>query len=155
VRRLALALLVCALPAAGQERVLDFHSDIRIATDGSLGVTETIAVQAEGREIRRGILRDFPTVYRDRAGAKVQVPIEVQGVTRDGRREPWSLERLANGVRIRIGSAQVFLPRGPHEYRITYRTARQLGFFETHDELFWNVNGMPEAIVHNGIERIP
>jgi uncharacterized membrane protein YgcG len=141
VRRLALALLVCALPAAGQERVLDFHSDIRIATDGSLGVTETIAVQAEGREIRRGILRDFPTVYRDRAGAKVQVPIEVQGVTRDGRREPWSLERLANGVRIRIGSAQVFLPRGPHEYRITYRTARQLGFFETHDELYWNVNG--------------
>lgn len=141
MRALALALLVCALPAAAEERVLDFHSEIRVAADGSLGVTETIAVQAEGREIRRGILRDFPTGYRDRTGARVRVPLEVQGVTRNGAPEPWSLEELSNGVRIRIGRAQVFLPRGRHEYRITYRTARQLGFFKEHDELYWNVNG--------------
>ena len=141
MRRLALALLVCALPAVAQERVLEFHSDIRIAADGALGVTETIVVQAEGREIRRGILRDFPTDYRDRSGAKVRVPFEVVSVMRDGRPEPWSLERLANGERVRIGNARVLLPRGRHEYRITYRTARQLGFFRTHDELYWNVNG--------------
>jgi len=141
MRHLALALLVCALPAAGQERVLDFHSDIRVGADGTLGVTETIAVQAAGREIRRGILRDFPTVYRDRAGAKVQVPFEVRSVTRDGAPEPWATERLANGVRIRIGSAAVFLKPGRYEYRVTYRTSRQLGFFADHDELYWNVNG--------------
>jgi hypothetical protein len=33
------------------------------------------------------------------------------------------------------------LPLGRHVYEITYRTARQLGFFDKHDELYWNVNG--------------
>jgi hypothetical protein len=138
---LCLALLVCALPATAQERVLDFHSDIRIGADGVLSVTETIVVQAEGREIRRGILRDFPTVYRDRVGARVRVPFTVIAVSRNGATEPWTLQSLANGVRIRIGHPAMLLPRGRHEYEITYRTSRQLGFFSTHDELYWNVNG--------------
>jgi len=141
VRRLALALLALALPAAAAERVLEFHSDIRIARSGELTVTETIAVQAEGREIRRGILRDFPTDYRDRAGTRVRVPFEVLRVTRNRAPERHALERLRNGVRIRIGDPSVMLPRGRHEYEITYRTSRQLGFFERHDELYWNVNG--------------
>ena len=79
-----LALLVAALPGQAQERVLEFHSEIHVGADGVLSVTETIAVHAEGREIRRGILRDFPTVYRDRLGAKVKVPFDVQSVTRNG-----------------------------------------------------------------------
>jgi hypothetical protein len=141
VRALALALLACALPALAQERVVDFHSDIRIARNGALTVTERIDVQVEGREIKRGILRDFPTDYRDRRGARVTVPFEVLRVTRNGAAEAWRQERLANGERVRIGNAAVTLPPGRHVYEITYRTARQLGFFETHDELYWNVNG--------------
>ena len=135
------ALAVAAVPALAQERVLEFHSDIRIGADGGLLVTERIAVQAEGRSIRRGILRDFPTDYRDRLGARVKVPFEVLAVSRNGRTEPWALQSMANGVRVRIGNAAVNLPRGRHEYEITYRTSRQLGFFKRHDELYWNVNG--------------
>lgn len=141
MRALVLGLLVAALPALGQERVLEFHSDIHIGADGALSVTETIVVQAEGREIRRGILRDFPTDYRDRFGARVKVPFQVVAVSRDGAAEPWRVEQLANGARIRIGNPAVLLPRGRHEYQITYRTSRQLGFFDKHDELYWNVNG--------------
>jgi hypothetical protein len=140
-RRLALVLLAFALPAAAQERVVDFHSDIRIARDGTLIVTEKIDVQVEGREIKRGILRDFPTDYRDRAGAHSTVPFEVVSVRRNERAEMWREERLRNGVRVRIGNAAVVLPSGRHVYEITYRTARQLGFFKQHDELYWNVNG--------------
>jgi uncharacterized membrane protein YgcG len=141
VRILLLALLLAAAPAAAQERVLDFHSDIRIGADGSLAVTERIEVQVEGREIKRGILRDFPTDYRDRTGARVRVPFEVVAVRRNGRDESWSVAPHANGARIRIGNPGVTLPRGRHVYEISYRTARQLGFFKDHDELYWNVNG--------------
>jgi hypothetical protein len=141
VRGLLLALLAVASSALAEERVLDFHSEIHIGADGALSVTETITVQAEGRQIRRGIFRDFPTDYRDRLGARVKVPFEVQLVTRDGAPEPWALERLSNGTRVRIGSSGRMLARGRHEYAITYRTARQLGFFPLHDELYWNVNG--------------
>ena len=141
MRAVVLALLLGALPAAGQERVLEFHSNVRIGADGALTVTETIAVQAEGREIRRGILRDFPTDYRGRFGEKVRVPFTVLLVTRSGNAEPWTTQRLSNGVRVRIGNPALQLPHGRHVYEIMYRTSRQLGFFEDHDELYWNVNG--------------
>ncbi|HEX9184635.1 MAG TPA: DUF2207 domain-containing protein [Burkholderiales bacterium] len=141
MRVLLLLAAALALPAAAQERVVDFHSDIRIARDGTLTVTERIDVQVEGREIKRGILRDFPTDYRDRSGARVRVPFEVLRVTRNGALEPWRQERLANGERVRIGNAAVILPHGRHVYEVSYRTWRQLGFFGKHDELYWNVNG--------------
>jgi len=141
VRRLLLALLFASAPAAAQERVLEYHSDIRIGAGGDLHVTERIVVQAEGQRIQRGIFRDFPTDYRDRVGARVRVPFEVLAVSRNGATEPWTLQKLSNGARVRIGSANRMLPRGRHEYEIAYRTARQLGFFGKHDELYWNVNG--------------
>lgn len=132
--------MFCASAAHGEERVLEFHSDIRIAADGQLTVTERILLVAEGNAIQRGILRDFPTVYRDE-GRKITVPFAVRRVLRNGLPEPYAVERTANGVRIRIGRADVLLERGRHVYEISYRTARQVGFFEKHDELYWNVNG--------------
>ncbi len=142
LRRIFGALLALAcLAAAGEEKIVDFSSDIAIARDGALTVTETIVVQAEGASIKRGILRDFPTEYTDRAGNAVRVPLDVVAVRRDGAPEPYALEALANGVRIRIGRADVLIDRGEHRYEIEYRTARQLGFFGDHDELYWNVTG--------------
>ena len=70
---IGLAVVLWAAPAAAQERILAYHSLLEVQADGSLEVTETIRVRAEGREIRRGIYRDFPTRYRDRAGNRVVV----------------------------------------------------------------------------------
>jgi hypothetical protein len=141
MRALLLLAALVALPAAAEEKVLDFHSTIRIGADGVLTVLERIAVEVEGRSIKRGILRDFPTDYRDRFGNRVSVPFDVLGVTRDGAPENWSVERLSNGSRIRIGRGDVLLPPGPHIYEIAYRTSREVGHFADHDELYWNVNG--------------
>jgi len=138
----ALAFLLGALTSAqAVERILFFLSDVRVQQNGDLQVTETIRVQAEGREIRRGILRDFPTTYRRTDGTLVVVDFEVQSVTRDGRSENYATENLANGVRIRIGRANQLLSSGAHEYVIAYRTSRQIGFFQNFDELYWNATG--------------
>jgi uncharacterized membrane protein YgcG len=118
-----------------------FVSDVVVERNGDLAVTETIRVEAEGREIRRGILRDFPTRYTRPDGSRVEVGFEVQSVTRDGAPETWITEPLANGVRIRIGSASRMLNPGQHEYVIRYRTTRQIGFFRDYDELYWNATG--------------
>ena len=141
MRALVLAACVSCAPAAALERVVDFHSAIRIQSDGVIEVTERIVVEAEGRQIRRGILRDFPTEYRARFGNRVSVPFDVRKVWRDGSPEHWTTERLPNGVRVRIGRAEALLAPGTHVYEITYRTARQIGHFPDHDELYWNVNG--------------
>ena len=160
-RALALVLVLLAslvAPAWADERITDFISEVTVNTDASLTVHETITVNAEGRQIRRGIFRDFPTTYTDPHGIRMRVGFDVMEVKRDGRNEPWSLESLSNGKRIRIGDADVFLTNGLHAYEITYRTTRQLGFFDTFDELYWNAtgNGWPFAIDHAAaIVRLP
>ncbi len=133
--------LALASPALAEERIVSFVSDVTVNTDASLAVRETIDIVSEGNEIRRGILRDFPTTYRDRNGIRVVVSFEVLGVKRDGRDEPYAVESISNGKRIRIGSKDVLLDEGPHRYEITYRTTRQLGFFADYDELYWNATG--------------
>lgn len=138
---LLVALAILAGPARSAERILDFVSDVTVNQDASLSVRETITVNAEGNEIRRGIFRDFPTTYTDRHGVRMRVGFEVIEVKRNGQPENWTLESLSNGKRIRIGNADVFLPNGQHRYEITYRTTRQVGFFDTFDELYWNVTG--------------
>ena len=127
--------------AFAEERIVNFISDVTVNADASLEVRETITVNAEGNDIRRGILRDFPTTYTDRRGNRTRVGFEVLGVTRDGRSEPYALESISNGTRIKIGDADVFLYNGQHTYEIAYRTTRQLGFFPEFDELYWNVTG--------------
>ena len=144
MRRLLLALVLLlglTAPAAPEELIETFVSDVTVNTDASLSVREKITVNAEGNEIRRGILRDFPTTYRDRYGQRVRVGFDVLEVNRDGHAEPYIVESMANGKRIRIGNADVYLPYGSHTYEIAYRTTRQLGFFQDFDELYWNVTG--------------
>jgi uncharacterized protein (TIGR04222 family) len=143
MKRAVVAFLFFVLPVVGlaDERILSFASDISIFVDGGMRVRETIRVRAEGVNIRRGIFRDFPTDYRDRIGNRYRVGFDVLGVTRDGRPESYRRESMSNGVRIYIGDANVFLAAGEYEYELTYRTTRQLGFFEDHDELYWNVTG--------------
>ena len=143
-RRLVfLALAACLLVPVAQarEQILRFHSDIEVNADGSMVVTENIRVRAEGNQIRRGIYRELPTDYRDRFNNRVRINFTVLDVKRDGVREPFFTEKHANGVRIYIGRADRMLPPGDYDYAITYRTDRQLGFFENHDELYWNVTG--------------
>ena len=144
MRRLLAFLIVClalASPALAEERIKSFVSDVTVNADASIDVTETITVNSEGRQINHGIYRDFPTTYTDKNGQRVIVGLDVIGVKRDGREEPYVLESLSNGVRIKIGDKDVWLEDAPHRYEIRYRTTRQIGFFETYDELYWNVTG--------------
>ena len=146
LRRFFLTLFAClllgsAVAAKNHERITEFRSDVVVQPDGALTVTETIKVVATGRQIKRGIIRDFPTTYEGRYGQTIRVGFDVIEVRRDGRPEPFKVERVSNGVRIRIGDKDVFIPKGAHEYVIVYRTTRQLGFFEDFDELYWNVTG--------------
>jgi len=47
--------LLISTAAFADERILSFHSDVRVFSDGMIEVTETIQVRAEGNQIRRGI----------------------------------------------------------------------------------------------------
>ena len=136
-----LAILAFATPALAREEIRSFTSDVILNTDGSVDVTETIEVNAEGSEIRRGIYRDIPVVMLGSGGGKVRPGLEVMGVTRDGDQEMYRVERMGNFLRIWIGNPDYFLDYGVHSYVIRYTMTRMARPFEDHDELYWNATG--------------
>ncbi len=141
--RIAIGLLFALATgrAFSSEVIKDFHSRIEIATNAELTVTETIRVTAEGNQIKHGIYRDFPNLYRGKFGLCTRTGFSVAGVKRDGKDEPWHSEKQANGVRVYIGNKNTMVSQGEHTYELIYKTDKQLGFFGDHDELYWNVTG--------------
>ncbi|MGE5601322.1 MAG: DUF2207 domain-containing protein, partial [Pseudomonadota bacterium] len=137
----ALLLLLAATPAAAEERIQRFVSDVQIQKDSSLEVTETIDVRAEHNAINRGIYRDFPTRYRGPHGSQVRIGFTFRDATLDGTPVQASTETVSNGVRIRLGDPDKLVDIGDHRYVIRYKTTRQVGRFKDFDELYWNATG--------------
>ncbi len=143
-RLLALLLALVVLSATiarAEERITDFDSRVVVAPSGALTITEWINVESEGREIRHGIFRDFPTTYTTPEGLRVRVGFKVVSVDRDGHSEPYTVAAIDAGERVRIGSPGVEIRPGAHSYAIVYTTDQQIGFFGDYDELYWNATG--------------
>ena len=125
--------------------ITSFHSDFTVRADRSIDVVERIAVDF-GPLQRHGIYREIPVRYRKalREGVplegRVDVDLDVEQVT-DGRgRKLQTKVDRGDRVRIRIGDPNRTIT-GRQTYVIQYRLGSGLGFFEDHDELYWQVTG--------------
>ncbi|HSB94375.1 MAG TPA: DUF2207 domain-containing protein [Flavitalea sp.] len=137
--------------ADNSDRILTFHSDVEVKKDGKLEVKETIRIyngngssdkgNSNNDDIKRGIVRDFPTKYLDSNGFWSTTSFNLRRVTKNGAEEPFIKESLSNGTRIKTGSKDILLNEGVYTYVFEYTTQRQLIHHDDKDELYWNVNG--------------
>ena len=140
-------LLALAFAATGwaQERITNYDVVIDVQQDADFIITESISVISEGQKIRRGIFRDLPRykVDEEAAGREYKIPYQykILSVTRNGQREPFSESSGGNAKKIRVGDADYFLPRGPHDYVITYEVKNEVRYNDTFDEVYWNAIG--------------
>jgi uncharacterized membrane protein YgcG len=140
-------LLALAFTATGwaQERITNYDVVIDVQQDADFIVTESISVVSEGQKIRRGIFRDLPRykVDEEAAGREYKIPYQykILSVTRNGQREPFSESSGGNAKKIRVGDADYYLPRGPHDYVITYEVKNEVRYNDTFDEVYWNAIG--------------
>lgn len=118
------------------ENIRDYDVEIHVNKDSSMDVIENITVYANGRDIKHGIYRDFPTEYENK-----RVILDVQEVLCDGEYVRYALESVDRGIRIKIGDADEDVENGIHTYTIKYKTERQLAYYDDYDELYWNVIG--------------
>ncbi len=134
-------LFFSALAANAQESITSFDVDIEARQNGDLLITETITVNVEGRQIRRGILRELP-YYQLFEGEKIPVRYKVRSVDRNDRREPFVIEKQGNAMVMRIGDADYFLQHKQHKYEISYLIKDDLRRDNPDfDEVYWNVTG--------------
>ena len=140
-----LSFFLFVVPVSADERILSFHSDIEVLASGDLKVVETIKVNAEGNQIKRGIYRDLPTAYPHPKyawlGLQSKTRMELQSVLRNGRSEPYHVKPLQNGKRFYFGASNKFLKKTEHVYKFTYIAERQISLESADAELYWNVTG--------------
>jgi Predicted membrane protein (DUF2207) len=135
-------LLALASPAVAREEIRSFVSSTVLSANGTVDVTETITVNAEGDQIRHGIYRDIPTALINPDNSRLRSDLKVIAVTRDNRPEPYSVDGLGTGFkRIKIGSAGTLLEYGEHTYVIHYTMTRMARSLADHDEFYWNATG--------------
>ncbi len=128
------------------ERIISFHSDIEVDTSSIITVKESIKVYANGNVFKRGITRTIPTVSSDSSGRSVKLDYKILSVERDGSRSKYHTEKSSNAITIYVGESDVFLNEGEYNYIITYSMSGQIRFFDTYDEIYWNVNGFDWAL---------
>ena len=138
---ICLIAFILAFHSKAEELIKSYDIVIHVDASGELIVTERIKVVAEGFRIKRGIFRSFPTRYQNPNGFNVVVDFDVIDVTRNGEKEPYYVKQNFSESIIYVGDENVFIPNGTHEYEISYKTSRQLGFFEDFDELYFNAIG--------------
>jgi uncharacterized membrane protein YgcG len=143
MRRLLLtaALILCAAGAQAAEIIHNYDTAIDVQADGTLHITETIDVTAEGAMIHRGIYRVLPQGRRMPLGGILPTDYDILSVTRDGADEPHFTERSGGALTLYIGDADTMLPHGRYIYEITYTVADQVTYFDAFDELNWNTIG--------------
>jgi uncharacterized membrane protein len=117
-----------------------FTGDIKIQTDGSILVMETI-VADYSNESHHGIYRTIPVNYRDRYGNKLSLRLQVLSV-KDETGKDWDYTQSTEGdnINIQIGNADVLLDK-PSTFILNYKLDRAITFFDDHDEIYWNLTG--------------
>ena len=123
------------------ERIIRFHSDIKIETDGRIEVAEHIKVYAGGNEIKRGIVRELPLYRENDKRKKVKMDYSILLVQCNGGDTKYRTERSSDKLEVYIGDANVQLSAGEYDYTIVYESYGHIGFFDDFDELYWNVTG--------------
>ena len=129
--------------------ITSFRSDISIASNSTLTITEDIRVDFGSLE-KHGIFRTIPLRYRYDDKRDRYYLLEVKSVTNGSENLPYDDSVSNDNEVIKIGDPNR-LVSGNQRYVITYTVVGVMNSFADHDELFWNVDGalwpVPKAVV--------
>jgi uncharacterized membrane protein len=145
-RRLCLVLVVvmvgaCSAPAIVYADVNDFiinkfqadYSLSRIDPQGELAITETIDVTFADQN--HGILRALPNDYKNH-----RLQLHIENVHIKGQTSQWSTYQSDGNTVLKIGDPEQTVT-GQQQYTISYTVRNVIGFYDDHDELYWDING--------------
>jgi uncharacterized membrane protein YgcG len=133
-------LLLLLATSASAERIRSFDVDIEFTGVDTFRVEERIVYDFETSE-RRGIFRNIPVSYGRGHAADYRISIDIESVTdTDLVERAHRVRREGRNLSVRIGDPDRRIS-GVHEYRLGYRVARGLLYFDDHDELYWNITG--------------
>jgi uncharacterized membrane protein YgcG len=137
------AVIFCFSPSTfAQQKAQElkkFYSDIVIAPDGKVDVTENITFKFIGGPWH-GIYRNIPVEYAGPRGMNYTLFLSVKSV-RDEQGQPL---RFESSRERQYRKLKIFIPNPDNTTRtvsIEYVVSDALRFFDDHDEFYWNITG--------------
>lgn len=151
MKRIILSIIVAlcfVFPVFAEEKIDSFDVAIRINLDGTVNVAEKITYDF-GTDQRHGIYRDITIIKINKENKKFKLTFDNVTVT-DNNKRPYNFVTSEDGenLSIKIGDADTYVS-GVVIYNITYTVSGALTYFDTFDELYWNVSGNGWAIPIN------
>ena len=139
-----LILLCFALNITNADQIDRYDSNITVLEDGTIDVVETIQISTDHEEIKLGITREIPTSFYF-MNKRVETPIDVLSVMRNGKPENFWTENNGGNVEIFTGSVDNvvdnYLDKGKHTFVIHWQSQNHIRSFENYDELYFNAIG--------------
>ena len=122
-----------------KERIEKFDVSINLESNSKINVVETIHYNFGDQE-RHGIYREIPYSYQNN-GEKFDLKISDIFVTdEDGISHQHKVQRKNGKIHIKIGNPDTIV-NNQETYKISYSVRKAVKFFDTHDEIYWNVTG--------------
>ncbi|GAA5104005.1 DUF2207 domain-containing protein [Wohlfahrtiimonas larvae] len=126
------------------DQIDHYDSRINILEDGTIDVVETIEITTNHEQIKLGITREIPKSYYF-MNKRVETPVNVLTVTRNGQPENFWTENQYGNVEIFTGSVDNvvdnYLDKGKHTFVIHWQSQNHIRSFENYDELYINAIG--------------
>jgi len=119
---------------AGFKANYELHGDD--TTEASMLVTETIVAEFPAIDQNHGIERSLPQEYD---GGSLDLKI-IDVTDGSGQVRPYTTYDSSKFTVVRVGDANSYV-HGRQTYVISYEVSDVVTFYETHDEVFWDVNG--------------
>jgi uncharacterized membrane protein YgcG len=136
---LALFSLFACEAQARELRIEKFSSEILVAPNGSIDVTEVITVRFIGGPWH-GLYRSIPVEYVTPQQLNYSLFLTVKNIAdSDGNKLKFEAIRERHYRKLKI-----FVPNADnstHTISIEYTVSDALRFFEDHDEIYWNITG--------------
>ena len=121
------------------EKIINFIGDIRINSDSTIDVKETIAYDF-GDQQKHGIFRFIPVKYKARGGNYNLRVSNMKITDENGAPYNFTTDYEGENIKFQIGDADKYVS-GTKNYVISYVIRRAVNFFPDHDELYWNFTG--------------
>ena len=124
---------------SNKEKITNFNQEIKINLDGSLNVREEITVVTNQEIFKHGIYRDFFTNKQNGNLRNQRYIINSVLINESLTKYKTVIEN--DYKRIYIGNPDILLEPGIYKFTIDYTALNSESYFDSYEELFWNVNG--------------
>lgn len=132
-------------PAFALEKITNFDAVIKMRSNSEIEVSERIEYDF-GTDKRHGIFREIPIRYQARGGNYRLRLSNISVADESGIPYQFEISSSRGKKKIKIGDADA-LVSGKKTYVISYTVGRAINYFDTYDELYWNITGNDWQVV--------